>query len=531
MIAKNLTGIDGENYSDSVGTERTRYYYPDEREKLTITNKGTANITLVVDRTTYTIAPNQAQSIIEPLTSFSLEAVTGTQAFTADAVSRFNPSIRPLLKDHEAASHRINAAGLLGAKQQKETLTIWESGHGWVKTSPAGSTISDDAVNFRTGLQGLKLTATTQVCFAEKAINSNVLDKDIEVDVYVLDETKVATLDILMDVSGNFTSYFATAVSGSTLKAGWNTIGFDPRRFALLGTNPPTFDKLANIKKWRVKVANVGGQEAVVTFDRIQLVPRTMNRGKVTLTFDDGHDTVFSEAKWRMDKYGFRGVAYVITSQHDGVTANRMTMNQLKTLDALGWDIACHTKNHTYLIADNPTPQQITEQLLSSKQWLIKNGFYRGSQHLATPGGQFTPAILDEIKQYFSTHRTVMESHEYYPPADPYRLRIRNVVNTTTVATVQSWIDSAAQNKEWLILTFHYFMSPADTGTKVLPADFQAMMDYLATADVDVLTMSEMVSHNPVHLDTEKGFVLKDRTTGALGRMKLDNGVLSVEPI
>lgn len=435
------------------------------------------------------------------------------------------------IPDSSGSLNNTNAGYLLGQSQKKEILTIWDAGHGWAKTSPAGSTISDDTVNFQSGKQGLKLTSTTATCFAEKTMPANVLNKSIEVVVWVTDPTKVVSLDILCSPTTSFTNYFASNILGSTLKAGWNTITFLPYMFARLGSIPPTVDKFENIQKWRVKLVPVNGQSTDVTFDRIQLVPRTLTRGKVTLSFDDGHNTVFSEAKPAMDKYGLRGTAYVITNQHDGATPNRMTLAQLKTLDALGWDIASHTKNHKYLITDAPTVPQVTEELLSSKQWLIKNGFYRGSQHLATPGGQFTPAVLDEIKQYYSTHRTVMDGTEYYPPADPYRLKIQNVLNTTTVATVKGWIDSAATNDEWLILLFHYFMSPADADTKVLPADFQAMIDYLAISNVDVVTMSEMVAFNGVQLDAEKGVVLKDRTTGALHRLKVDNGVLSAEPI
>ncbi|WP_028392720.1 polysaccharide deacetylase family protein [Bacillus cihuensis] len=383
-----------------------------------------------------------------------------------------------------------------GYSAKKEMVEHWQAGHGWTKQSPAGSTIADDTVNFRTGKQAIRLDATTITCFADKSINSNVIDKGIEVDVYIPDVSTIESVDILLSPTTGFTNYFAESVLGRELRNGWNTIGLIPRKFNRLGSTPPTIDQLANIQRWRIKVVPVPGKSTVAIFDRIQLVPNPFSRAKVVLRFDDGHDTVYKEAKPIMDKYGLRGVAYVITAQHDDKTSNRMTMQQLHTLQDLGWDIASHTVNHTYLLDDKPSPQELTHQLLDSKKWLLENGFYRGADHLATPGGQFNPAILDEIKKYYSTHSTVMDGYEYYPPADVHRLKIQNVINSTTVAQVQTWIDFAVQNKSLLILTFHYFANPATAETQVLPSNFQLMMDYLATTNVDVVTMSDLANYN-----------------------------------
>lgn len=64
----------------------------------------------------------------------------------------------------------------------------------------------------------------------------------------------------------------------------------------------------------------------------------------VIITFDDGSLSVFQTAYPIMQQYGFKGVAYIITSW---VNADqRMTKAQLSTLATKGWEIGCHSMTH-----------------------------------------------------------------------------------------------------------------------------------------------------------------------------------------
>lgn len=137
---------------------------------------------------------------------------------------------------------------------------------------------------------------------------------------------------------------------------------------------------------------------------------------------------------------------------------------------------------------------KIYEELAGSKKWLVNNGFERGVQHYSSPGGEFNEIILDEIKKYYSTHRTIMEEKECYPATDPYAIKVRNIINTTPVAYVQKYVGEAASNKEWLVLIFHNLNDTADIETKVAPQTFQDFIDYIAAADVDVVTMSDIIT-------------------------------------
>lgn len=379
-----------------------------------------------------------------------------------------------------------------GMQPQREEIFSWEAGHGWELSSGEGSALEDDKNIFKHGHQSLKLKSVKAECWADKTQPYDVSDKFLILDVYVHDLATLKNINFLMDTGYGWESYFGYSLPATALKNGWNSITLIPASFHRLGTAPPDYSKLAGIKRWRIKVEAVEGKDAAVSFDRLQAVSNLLERGLVTITFDDGYESVYTEAKRRMDKYGFPGVAYVITDLAGA--PGRMTLKQLKELQADGWDIASHTKTHKLLVSGKPTAQEIYEELAGSKKWLINNGFERGSQHYASPGGEFNDTILDEIKKYYLTHRTIMEEKECRPAADPYMIKVRNIINTTPVTYVQKCVDEAAANKEWLVLLFHNLSDPADIDTKVTTQAFQAIIDYIAAADVDVATMSEIIN-------------------------------------
>lgn len=371
---------------------------------------------------------------------------------------------------------------------KKNVISLFGDGNGFVLTTGAGSSIVLDDTVFRTGEKSLKLIANAVSCQADKTITLNLEGKLLQVDVYISDITKVNSIDILLDPTGNWTSYFATSIPSGRLKTGWNTITLNTLDLNKLGSPQPVTSDLASVKKVRVKVVPVAGQLATANFDRFLYYDNGLTKGAVMFTFDDGHETVYTQAKPMMDEHGLSGTAFVITDTIGN--AGKMTLDNLKTLQALGWDISSHTVNHLYF---NETPMdEIDYQLSQSKRWLIDNGFGSSAGHLATPGGQFDNEILELIKKYYKTHRTVMEKHEVYPTDDTYTLKIRNIVNTTTLATVQGWVDSAVANNSLLILCLHYIMDPADTSTKILPSTFQSIVDYVASSNINVVTMSEM---------------------------------------
>lgn len=440
--------------------------------------------------------------------------------------------ITPIISAHKKLNHRINSDGQLVTNLPKSIITLWEPNHGWTKYgSDPNTTVADDTETFRTGSQGLRLTDTNSALLyttVDKDVALDMADKNITLDLYVVDYTKINYIAIYFSVDRTYTTNHYYEIPGENLKNGWNSITFNSN--AMYHT-VATLNDLRNTKAIRIKMLRKNdGQGASIVLDRLYTTPVTLERGKITLTFDDAYLNTFTVAKPMMDVYGFPGVAYIPISSVGN--AGRMTLEQLKILQDLGWDIASHGYTHKYLVDDpQPSEAEIRSELLNAKQWLIANGFAKGSQHYALPGGQCTNDILKICRDYYATIRTTRGGAEPYPNAMFDRLRVGSVINTTSLNNIDNMISNAVDYKQWVIFMFHVIADPASVSTQILPATFQYILDSIAVADVDVVTMSDMVFDNGLGLNGYNNYLLTDITTGALTRLKVDNGVIGVETI
>jgi len=114
----------------------------------------------------------------------------------------------------------------------------------------------------------------------------------------------------------------------------------------------------------------------------------------IMLTYDDTDEEQFSIAKPEMDKYGFKGVYFIMT-----ISMNRpryMTKEQLKQLSDEGHVIAGHTWDHhmvTKLQGDDWRKQ------LVEPQEKLKAITGKDVEYFAYPFGIWSPAVIPEIKK------------------------------------------------------------------------------------------------------------------------------------
>ncbi|GAI56800.1 unnamed protein product, partial [marine sediment metagenome] len=135
--------------------------------------------------------------------------------------------------------------------------------------------------------------------------------------------------------SDNFTSYWYWSISAAQLKNDtWVPITLSFGEATAEGTP----DRSAiNAIQWRVKD---DGTAITANWNGLSLIAEP-TEGIVSLIFDDGSVTQYTEARKKMDEYGFPGTAYIIPDLID--TSIYMTLTQLKNLQNLaGWDIAGH---------------------------------------------------------------------------------------------------------------------------------------------------------------------------------------------
>jgi len=105
-----------------------------------------------------------------------------------------------------------------------------------------------------------------------------------------------------------------------------------------------------------------------VSLIRINNNYTTEDKKDVILAFDDAWKSQFTFAKPILDKYGFKG-SFFIVCNYVGKTPDRMTWDDVQTLEKQGHDIESHSMNHIPL--DDLSQQQLNYEIGQSKQCII----------------------------------------------------------------------------------------------------------------------------------------------------------------
>ena len=394
-----------------------------------------------------------------------------------------------LLLQYQSPSSAVSSTGNI-------VVTNFQPGHGFVMQSSAGSQL-DDPLTFALGEQSLRITTDgdgTSV-FSRKAITPplNFTDRMLKAWIKVdgVDNIRELRISVTGDDFRTWTDYW---IAGAGAEAEflqdnrWNVITLGLAQTMAAGS-PDT----SRVDGVQVRVTDRGtGEPATVWFNGIALVQRN-DRGIVTIAFDDGYDSDYTHARPVLDRYHFPATSYVVGSLVGG--PGRLSVAQLKNLQDLnGWDIASHSYTHSNLT--ERAGSEIDTDLDLSKQFLVQNGLYRGSEHFAYPNGIFdSDELRSLVQKYFKTARTALGPSETLPPSDPHRLRAMMVVNTTPPAEVSQQVQAAIAGGDWLILVFHKIVdSDADDDSEYLKSNFEQIVDDIASRGVEVMTVSEVYS-------------------------------------
>lgn len=132
-----------------------------------------------------------------------------------------------------------------------------------------------------------------------------------------------------------------------------------------------------------------------------------INQQKVViLTFDDGYESQYSNAKPILDKYGFKATFYIVCN-YVGSGDNRMTWEEIKSLQQEGHDIASHTMNHDDL--SKLTPQEVEYEVAQSKQCLLEQGINPKSFAYPFNGGSDDSSVINTVASHYELARTATD--------------------------------------------------------------------------------------------------------------------------
>lgn len=215
-------------------------------------------------------------------------------------------------------------------------------------------------------------------------------------------------------------------------------------------------------------------------------VTAASTKGLVSLTFDDGWANQVSNAAPIMKANGMPGTFFLISSALGA--GEYMGVEQAKSLQASGSEIGSHTVNHKNL--NNLSGAELTKELADSKSTLEAK--FGPITSLAYPFGAGNAKVQAEAAKYYTSARSTDGGNNVRGKYNKYSLHIGYVLNTTSLATVQGWINDAKANNSWLILCYHRI---ADDRTNdpytASVSSFRSQIDAVKASGIQVVTVRD----------------------------------------
>jgi peptidoglycan/xylan/chitin deacetylase (PgdA/CDA1 family) len=201
---------------------------------------------------------------------------------------------------------------------------------------------------------------------------------------------------------------------------------------------------------------------------------------RISFTFDDGLASTYSNAAPILAQYGLTGTEYIPTSCiassgtcPENSSASYMTWPQVQALqNSYGWEIGSHSVNTPCLASSaltdpadcpNPVPlttAQIDAELANSQSTLASYGI--NATDFAPPFGDYNANVIAQIAKYYASmkqFKNAANSPNTWPYSDYYLQDYPVLETTTPVSGVETAINNAITNNQWLILTFHDILS------------------------------------------------------------------------
>ena len=199
-----------------------------------------------------------------------------------------------------------------------------------------------------------------------------------------------------------------------------------------------------------------------------QTDPRLFEEPLISITFDDGWESIYKEAAPLMDTYDIASTQYIIPSLYND--PNYISLEQAHSLRKAGHEIASHTWSHDNLaeISLDDARTQLTKADKSLKDLTDKDR----KMSFASPESSTNAAVMPIIKDLYSSHRNTFADFgngvndvdiNVSPSFDRYNIIGFAVRPTTTDAEIQSAMDYAKAHNGWLVLVYHQIDNTGET--------------------------------------------------------------------
>jgi peptidoglycan/xylan/chitin deacetylase (PgdA/CDA1 family) len=206
----------------------------------------------------------------------------------------------------------------------------------------------------------------------------------------------------------------------------------------------------------------------------------------ITLTFDDGCRTQFTQAAPLLNARGLKGTFFIVTNRvGKGFTPD---WDSVRYLSNQGHEIGSYTMNRAICdtLANNPAfGDSLLKEIRQSQKTIDLYLPLQRCVSFAWPGGRFNKKTLEICRKYYLQARSSQENYEFADPQNLYALPTRKGYQFTNLNTMTKWVKDILAIRGWLIEEFHGFTVDRDTNG-YQPIDinvFRQHLDYIRSMD------------------------------------------------
>jgi peptidoglycan/xylan/chitin deacetylase (PgdA/CDA1 family) len=229
----------------------------------------------------------------------------------------------------------------------------------------------------------------------------------------------------------------------------------------------------------------LGRASGTAYFDDVTVQEFAPQQSAVSLIFDDGEANTFNKAAPVLQNHNMvASVAIPVEAIGDD---GYMTENQIRKLLDRGWELISHSVNHVNLLTLSPS-QQLNQ--LSQSKTTLSGRLGTPVNSFALPEGAYNGFILGEGQKYYRSIRA-FELGDNPQGTFPYDVKVRSVVENTSMSDVQSWLNSAKQNGRWEVIVFHTINKNGDDPYHISRAGLQDIIRAIEASGIPVVTYNE----------------------------------------
>jgi peptidoglycan/xylan/chitin deacetylase (PgdA/CDA1 family) len=214
-----------------------------------------------------------------------------------------------------------------------------------------------------------------------------------------------------------------------------------------------------------------------------QLVSAGFKEPLVSLTFDDGWESIHTNALPLLEKYGMVSTQYII-SGYLGQSSGYMSVQDVYDFLAEGSEIGSHTVDHLDLTS---LPIAKAQYELSQSKHDLGVCFATPTDY-AMPYGTYTQTTTSLTSSLYQTARSTDTGYNFPADFEPYQLKVQNVQQNTTEAQIKTWLTTAKLNNLWLILVYHQVAAGAGEYSRT-PADLNLDLAAVQDSRIKVVTV------------------------------------------